>query len=97
MQNPHVLLARATPHGLLQRIECHAEAAGREQVIAVAITLKRARLANQPVDDVPVIYVVFLPAHESWQSLHTLLAVPHLQVLGVDPHVDPLADQTAVH
>jgi len=67
VQNLHVLLARAARHRFLQGIVRHAEPAGREQVVAVAIARERAGFAHQPVDDVPVIDVLFLPARVAYR------------------------------
>jgi hypothetical protein len=97
VQDLHVLLRR--PPGLLlaQQVVGQPEAAGGEEVLAVAIVGERPRLAHQPVDHVPVRDAVLAPAAQARQRLDVLLRVPHLQPLGVQAHLDPLADQPAGH
>lgn len=58
---------------------------------------QRPRLAYQPIDHVPIIDPLLAAATQTRKLLHTLLPVPHLQVLRVDAHLDLLADQPAVH
>jgi hypothetical protein len=74
-----------------------AEPARREQVGLVAVVRERPGLADQPVDHVPVLDFVLALAAQAWQRLHLTLAVPHLQMLGKDTHLDLLADQPAGH
>ena len=45
-----------------QRIVGKTKPACWKQILAVAIVLKRTRLANQPINDVPVIDPMFTPA-----------------------------------
>jgi hypothetical protein len=40
---------------------------------------------------------MLLTTPQSRQLLHPLLAVPHLQMLRMNPHLHPLVDQPAVH
>ena len=63
----------------------------------VAVVRERPRLAHQPVDHVAIIDPVLAAATQTRQTLHTLLRVPHLDLLGADPRLHPLADQTARH
>jgi hypothetical protein len=58
---------------------------------------KRSRLPHQPVDDVPVVHLVLVSAAEPRQTVDELLSVPHFQVLGVQTHLDLLANQSAWH
>ncbi len=97
MQDAQVLLRR--PGRLLpqQRVVGQAELAGREQVGPVAVVGERPRLADQPVDHVPVLDPVLAPAPQPRQRLDQLPGVPDLDPLGVDPGLDPLADQPAGH
>ncbi len=69
----------------------------REQVVPVPVRRERTRLADQPVDHVPVVDPVLAPTTQPRHPLHDLLRVPHLHVLGVQAHLDPLADQSARH
>ena len=74
----------------------HAEPTGGEQVFAIAVPLKRPRLAHQPVDDVPIIDTRCLLRPRSRGKRSTSrLGVPDLQVLDVEPDLDLLADQSA--
>ena len=69
----------------------------REQVIPVSVRRERTRLADQPVDHVTVVDPVLPATTQSRHPLHHLLRVPHLHVLGVQTHLDPLTDQSARH
>jgi hypothetical protein len=80
-----------------EQVVGQAEAAGGEQVGPVAVVGERPRLADQPVDHVPVLHPVLAPAPQPRQRLHQPLGVPHLDPLGVHPRLDPLADQPAGH
>jgi hypothetical protein len=73
------------------------EAARREQVVAVAVVGEGARLAHQPVDDVPVVDAMLAPAAQPRQAFHLPLGVPHLDVVGMDAGLDPFANQAAGH
>lgn len=74
-----------------------AERGRGEQVVPVPVRGERARLADEPVDHVPVVDPVLAPPTQPRHPLHQLLRVPHLHVLGVQPHLDPLADQPTRH
>lgn len=97
VQNPQILLGR--PLRLLghQPIIGQPKAARREQVVAVAVVGERARLADQPVDDVPVVDAVIAPAPQPGQTLDLPLGIPDLDVIGVQARFHPLADQPARH
>jgi hypothetical protein len=56
-----------------------------------------AGLAHQPVDDVPIIDAVLVAAVQARQALDAALGVPHFEVLGIDPDIDALAAEPAVH
>ncbi len=60
---------------LAQRVVGHPKAARGEEVVAVAIVFQRPRLANQPVDHVPVVDVVFLRPAESREHIYPTLDV----------------------
>lgn len=83
--------------GLDQSIEGQTEPAGREQILAVAVVLERAGLANQRVDDVPVLHRVLVPTHQSWQGVGELIRIPQLDAVGEQAGLDRLADQPAVN
>ena len=73
------------------------EAARREQIVAVTVVGKGTGLTHQPVDDVPVVDAMFAATTQPRQPFHLLLGVPHFEVVGVQTHLDPFADQPARH
>jgi hypothetical protein len=75
----------------------HAEPRRREQIVAVGIVRERARLADQRVNDVPVIDGVSVSAHQPRPRFHAPVRKPHLDAVGIEPRFRPLADQPAVH
>jgi hypothetical protein len=97
VQNAQVLPGRTRRVLLDQPVVDQAEAARREQLVAVAIAGERPRLTHQPVDDVPVGDPVLAPATQPRQALHQALGVPDLDVVGVQPGLHPFPDQTAGH
>jgi hypothetical protein len=82
---------------LAEPVVRQAEAAGREQVVAVRVPGERPRLADERVDDVPVVDRVPVPADQPRQRVHERVRVPDLDAVGVQAGVHPLADQPAVH
>jgi len=80
-----------------QGIVGHAEVTRREHLLAVPVVRERSRLADQPVDDVPVVDAMLVAATQPWQTLDQLLGVPHLQVFDEDADLDALPDQPARH
>jgi hypothetical protein len=96
-EQPQVLPVGPVRHPRPQHVVGDAERGRREQVVAVPVRRERTRLADQPVDHVPVVDPVLAAAPQPRHPLHQLLRVPHLHVLGVQPHLDPLADQPARH
>lgn len=97
MQDPHVLPGRPLRSLLEQDVISHAEATAGKEIRLVAIVREGSRLADQPVDDVPVVHAMLAPAPQPRHHLHLLLAVPDLDPLGVQAGLDPLADQPATH
>jgi hypothetical protein len=97
LQDPQVLLHRPRRLLLGQRVIGQPEVARRKQVRMVAVVQERARLADQPVDHVPVFDPVLATTPQTRQPLHTLLRVPHLDLLPADPRLHPLPDETARH
>ena len=75
----------------------HAEADAGKQVVSPTIVLESARLANETVDDVPVVDAVFVLAVQTRQTLAAALGVPDFKMLGEDADRDLLADQPAGH
>jgi hypothetical protein len=97
VQDLQILLGCSLWHPGAEQVIGQAEAAGREQVVAVAVVGERARLAHQPVDDVPIDDAVLAPTPQPWQPFQQPPGVPHLDVLGVQPGLDPFPDQPAGH
>jgi hypothetical protein len=74
-----------------------AEPRRREQIVAVGVVRERARLADQRVDDVPVVHRVPVATHQPRQRVDQLVRVPDLDPVGEQPRLDRFADQPAVH
>jgi hypothetical protein len=72
-----------------------AEATRRKQLVPIAVVGERPRLAHQPVDDVPVVDAVLAPAAQPGTALDEALAVPALDVVGVQASLAPFADPAA--
>lgn len=97
LQNPQVRPPRYFGSVfVVQSVVGHAKAAVGEQVLAIPIVVKRARLAHQLVDDVPVVDRVLVASHQSRQRVHLRSRVPDFHALGIQPGFHFLADQTAV-
>ena len=98
LEQPQVVLGPDAVAGFVaQPVVGQAEPAVREQVVAVAVVRERARLAHQSVDDVPVVNRVPVAAHQPRQHVHLRPGVPNLHPVGVQPRLNLLADQPAVH
>lgn len=97
LQDPQVLLHRSRRLLPDQRVVRPPKVARRKQVRLVAVVGKRSRLADQPVDHVPVFDPVLATAPQPGQPLDTLLRVPHLDLLHADPRLHPLPDQSRRH
>lgn len=74
----------------------HPKAAVGEQVLAIAVVLEGPRLADQLVDDVPVVDRVLVAAHQSRQRVDVKARIPQLDTISVQPRFEFLADQPAV-
>jgi hypothetical protein len=97
LEQLQVFPVRVSTHPRVQHVVGDAERRRREQVLAVAVRRERARLTDQPVDHVTVSDPVLAAATQPRHALHHPLRVPHLHVLGVQAHLDPLADRPARH
>lgn len=97
LQNPQVL-ARGDPRNVFvsQPVIGQAKAAVGEQILAIAIILKSARLTHQLIDDVPIVDLVFVASHQPRQRIDVLSGVPEFHPVGMQPGFDFLADQPAV-
>jgi hypothetical protein len=83
VQDPHVLLGRPLRPLLPQGVVGHAEATAGKEIRLIPIVGESPRLADQPVDDVPVVDPMLAPTPQPRQLRHLLLGVPHLDPLGV--------------
>jgi hypothetical protein len=97
VQDAKVFLVRRRCVLAYQRVISDAKYARGKQFLAITVLGKRSRLAHQPIDDVPVVHLVFVAAPQARQTLDQLLRVPHFQVFRIQPHVDLHADQPARH
>jgi hypothetical protein len=97
VQDAQVLLGRPLRLLLDQPVIHQPKATRREQVVAVAVVGERPRLAHQPVDDVPVLDAMLAPTAQPGQAFDQALGIPDLEVLRVQPGLDPFADQPAGH
>jgi hypothetical protein len=97
VQNPQVFLGRPRWLTLAQHVVGHAEVAAGKQIRTVAIVGECPGLADQPVDDVPIVDAMLATSTQAWQLLDQLLGVPHFDALGVQARVHPFADQPAGH
>ena len=97
LQNPQIL-ARGDPRSVLvpQPVLGQAKAAVGEQVLAIAVVLKGARLPHQLVDDVPIVDRVLVASHQPRQRIDLNSRVPAFHSIGIEPGFDFLADQPAV-
>jgi hypothetical protein len=97
LQDAQVLLGGPLWLLLPQHVVGQAEAAAGEQVGPVAVIRKGPRLADQPVDDVPIVDLVLASASQTGQLFHLPLGVPDLDPLGIQAGLHPLADEPARH
>jgi hypothetical protein len=74
----------------------HAEVARGEQLLAVLIVRESPRLADQRVDDVPVVDRVLALPRQPRHPLHQHPGVPHLHLLDADYHIHRLPDEPAM-
>jgi hypothetical protein len=94
VEDLQVLLDRATGPLFFQDVVGRAEPAGGEHRVAVPVFLERARLAYQPVDDVAVIDAILAAPSEPRQAVDLPGAVPDVEMIDPDMHIDLFADQT---
>jgi len=73
------------------------EYARREHLLPIAVLRERPRLPHQPLNHMPIADQALVPAPQTRQPLQPLLGIPHVQMLGVQPHLDHFADQPARH
>lgn len=81
---------------LAETIVSQAKSGRGKQVFAIGVVRERTRLADQRIDDVPVVDCMAVPAHQSWQSVHLPIRKPNLDPIGEEPGFDLFANQPAV-
>lgn len=96
VQNLQVFPHRSPRPLFTQHVIGQAKPRRRKQFFAITIVLERARLADQRVDHVPIVDAMLATSPQPRQRVDALLAIPDLQLFGVQPHVHRLADQAAV-
>lgn len=95
-QNLHVhLVGRLLRVVVAEHVVGDAERARGKHFFAVLIVRKRARLANQRIDDVTIVDRDLLLAHQSRHGLDQVALMRHGDLFGPYPHVRLLADQPA--
>ncbi len=97
VQDPQILAVRIGRPLFDQSVVGHAKVARRKQLLPIAVVRERARFANQPIDDMPVVDAMLVAATQSGQTLDELLRVPHFQVFDEDADLDFFPDQPARH
>ena len=78
-----------------KRIVGDAKVAGRKHLLPILVVLERTGLADQRIDHVTVIDRVLAAARQPGHPLNFASRVPDLDDVGVDHHVDPVANQPA--
>ncbi len=97
MQDLQIFPVGTRRQRFVELVISHAEAAAGEQRFPVAVVGQGSRLAHQRVDHMTIVDVLLAAPTQTRQRLNQLLAVPDFQVVQVDAHLDPFADQTAMH
>jgi hypothetical protein len=92
-----VLGATAFIAGRAELVVGQAETRRREQIVAVRVIRERAGLADQRIDDVPIVHRVAIATHQPRQRIDLLVRVPNLDAVGEKPCFDLLAAEAAVH
>jgi hypothetical protein len=94
VEDRQVVLDHAAGSLVLQQVVGHAESAGGEHRVVVAVLLERPGLAHQPVDDVAVLDAMLASAAESRQRVQLPGSVPDVERFGPDVDIHLFADQT---
>ena len=81
----------------LQPVVSHPKTAVGEQVLAITVVFKSARLAHELIDQVPIVDRVLVAPHQSRQRVDQRSRVPNLHAVGVQSGLDLLANQAAVN
>lgn len=98
IQNLQVLLDRGRfAQALNQLVVGHAEPRGGIQMIYILVVHKRARLANQRIDDMAKVDRFLAASEQPGHPLQALVAVPQFKMILVDPHLHLQTDILAAH
>ena len=97
VQDLQVVLGAGPLAAVAELVVGQAEARRREQIVAVGVLCERARLADQRVDDVPIVHRVAVATHQPRQCVNVLVRIPDLDAVGKEPCFDLLVDQPTVH
>jgi hypothetical protein len=97
VQDGQIFAVRSCRRRRCQIVVGHAKTARRKQLGPVTIPSKRARLAHQPVDHVPIVDAVFVPAWQTRIDFLLSLTVPHFDRVGMQACLHPFADQPGCH
>lgn len=76
-----------------QRVPRQAKTAGRKHLFAVPVVRKRARFADQRIDDVPIVDGRQLLADQTRHRLNHVSVMRHRDVFGTDSQIHQLTDQ----
>ena len=74
-----------------------AEAGRREEVVAVGVIRKRAGLADQRVDHMPIIHGRVISTDQPRQRIDVSVGIPDFHAVGEESGFDQFADQAAMH
>lgn len=97
-QDPQILFGgRTLRKSRRQLVEGDAEAGRWEERRPITIIGQRARLSQQPVDEVAVVDLLLAAAHQPRQRLHQPIAQVDLERRLADENLHLLADQSAVN
>jgi hypothetical protein len=80
-----------------QGVVGHAKTTAGEQILPIHVVGKGAGLADQRVDDVPVIDGMLAASRQPWHALDEDARMPYLHFLDANHHVHLAADQAAMH
>ena len=83
VQDAQVFLGSPLRVLLHEPIIGQAEAAGGKQVRLITVIVKRSWLADQPIDNMPILDLVFAFAPQPRQLVHLLLGIPDLHILRI--------------
>ena len=78
-----------------EHVVSDAEPAGGKHLLTILIVRKRARLANQRIDDVAIVDRDLLLANQSRHGLNGVTMMSHGDLFGSNAHIHLPADQPA--